>query len=95
MLSGGLLSGNRSLLPGPFANTSPAATADQPNFPAAYVVNSTGEFVINVLVGHATLDGSMAVFEMQGNIGAEGFADVQVQTTFCTVGGTSVISSPS
>jgi hypothetical protein len=95
LLAGGLLGGNVSLQPGPFANTSPAATADQPNFPTAYVVNSTGEFVINVLVGHATLDGSMAVFEMQGNINAKGAADVQVQTTFCSVSGTSVIGSPS
>jgi len=95
LLAGGLLGGNASLQPAPFANTSPAATADQPNFPAAYVVNSTGEFVINVLVGHATLDGSMAVFEMQGNINAKGSADVQVQTTFCSVSGTSVIGSPS
>jgi hypothetical protein len=94
LLAGGLLGGNISLQPGPFANTSPAATADQPNFPAAYVVNSTGEFVINVLVGHATLAGSMAVFEMQGNINAQGAAYVQVQTTFCNVSGTSVIGSP-
>jgi hypothetical protein len=95
LLAGGLLGGNRSLQPAPFANTSPAATADQPNFPAAYVVNATGEFVINVLVGHATLSGSMAVFEMQGNINANGFAAVEVQTPSCNASGTSTIGSPS
>ena len=95
LLAGGLLGGNVSLQPAPFANTSPAATADQPNFPAAYVVNSTGEFVINDLVGHATLDGSMAVFEMQGNLNAVGFADVLVQTPSCNVSGNSTIGSPS
>lgn len=95
LLAGGLLGGNVSLQPGPFANTSPAATADQPNFPAAYVVNATGEFVINVLVGHATLLGSMAVFEMQGNINAAGFAAVEVQSPSCNASGTSTIGSPS
>jgi hypothetical protein len=95
LLAGGLLGGNRSLQPAPFANTTPATTADQPNSPAAYVVNSTGEFVINVLVGHATLSGSMAVFEMQGNINAQGFADVLVQTPACNESGNATIGSPS
>jgi hypothetical protein len=95
LLEGGLIGGNISLQPGPFANTNPPATADQPNFTAAYVVNSSGEFVINVLVGHGTLYGSMAVFEMQGNVNAQGFADVQVQGASCNDSGTAIIGSPS
>jgi hypothetical protein len=95
LLQGGLIGGNALLQPGPFANTNPPATADQPNFTAAYVVNSTGEFVLNVLVGHGTLYGSLAVFELEGNINAQGFADVQVQGDSCNQSGTAVISSPS